>query len=153
MEPRISRIDADFKKYKKEIKLSETDLLHHELTREVIGAAMEVHRTLGSGFLESVYEEALVIEFDLRKILYERQKEVEVIYKEKTAKQFICDFLVEGKVLVELKALKDITAVEEAQLLNYLKATGLEVGLLINFGQSSLRYKRLVLQRHKAAAD
>ena len=133
--------------------MPETDLLHNEVTREIIGAAMEVHRTLGSGFIESVYEESLAIEFDIRKVQYERQKEIEVVYKGKTAKQFVCDFLVEGKVLVEMKALRDITAVEEAQLLNYLKATGLEVGLLINFGQSSLRYKRLVLQRHKAAAD
>jgi len=133
--------------------MAESDLLHSELTREIIGAVMEVHKTLGSGFLESVYEEAMAIEFDLRKVHYERQKEIEVVYKGKTAKQFICDYLVEGKVIVELKALRDITAVEEAQLLNYLKATGIELGLLINFGQSSLRYKRLVLQRRKETAD
>jgi GxxExxY protein len=114
---------------------------------------MEVHKTLGSGFLESVYEEALAIEFDIRKIHYERQKEVEVIYKGKPTKQFVCDYLVEGKVLVELKAFKMITAVEEAQVINYLKATGLEIGLLINFGQSSLTYKRLVLQKRKITTD
>ncbi len=106
---------------------------------------MEVHRTLGSGFLESVYEEALAIEFDLRKVRYERQKNIEVIYKGKTAKEFICDFLVEDKVLVELKALKGITAIEEAQVINYLKATGIKVGLLINFGEISLKHKRFVL--------
>ena len=131
----------------------ETSLLHHELTREIIGAAMEVHRTLGNGFLESVYEEALAIEFDLRKVRYERQKGIDVFYKELLAKQFVCDFLVGEKVLVEIKALKAITGIEEAQVLNYLRVTGLEVGLLINFGEQSLKYKRLVLQGQKATAD
>lgn len=133
--------------------MAETDLLHHELTREIIGAAMEVHGTLGPGFLESVYDEALAIEFGLRNISYERQKEIKVVYKGKTAKEFVCDFLIEGKVLVELKALNLITGAEEAQVLNYLKGTGIEVGLLINFGQSSLKYKRLVLQRKSKTAD
>ncbi|MBN1795872.1 MAG: GxxExxY protein [Sedimentisphaerales bacterium] len=133
--------------------MAESDLMHSEITREIIGAAMEVHRTLGSGFLESVYEEALAIEFNLRKVQYERQKNINVIYKGLLAKQFICDFLVDHKVLVELKAIKAITGVEEAQLLNYLKATGLELGLLINFGEQSLKYKRLVLQRRSKTAD
>jgi len=125
--------------------VAESDLLYSNLTREIIGAAMEVHSNLGPGFLESVYEEALAIEFDLRKVSYERQKGIDVFYKELLAKQFVCDFLVGEKVLVELKALKAITGVEEAQILNYLKATGLEVGLLINFGEQSLKYKRLVM--------
>jgi GxxExxY protein len=125
--------------------MSEQDLAHNELTRAIIGAAMEVHSTLGPGFLESVYEAALSIEFNLRGIKYEEQKAVPVMYKNQKAKEFFCDFLVDGKVLVELKALKAITNIEEAQVLNYLKATGLKVGLLINFGEQSLRYKRLVL--------
>jgi len=125
--------------------VSEQDLMHSELTRAVIGAAMEVHSNLGPGFLESVYEAAMAIEFNLRKIPYERQKAIPVVYKGEIAKDFFCDFLVDGKVLVELKALKAVTNVEEAQILNYLKATGLEVGLLINFGEKSLKYKRLVL--------
>lgn len=133
--------------------MAESDLLHNDLTREVIGSAMEVHSTLGSGFLESVYEQALAIEFDLRKVHYERQKNIEVVYKGKKVKEFVCDFLVEGKVLIELKALKAITGVEEAQVLNYLKATGLEVCLLLNFGQSSLKYKRFVLQGQKITTD
>jgi len=131
----------------------ESDLMHCEITRGIIGAAMEVHRTLGCGFLESVYEEALAIEFNLRKVRHERQRNINVIYKGLLAKQFVCDFLVEEKVLVELKALKAITGVEEAQVLNYLRATGLEVGLLINFGEKSLKYKRLVLGRQKETAD
>jgi GxxExxY protein len=119
--------------------------MHSELTRAVIGAAMEVHSNLGSGFLESVYEAAMAIEFNLLKVPYERQKAISVIYKGEKAKDFFCDFLVGDKVLVELKALKAVTSVEEAQILNYLKATGLQVGLLINFGEQSLKYKRLVL--------
>lgn len=125
--------------------MSERELMHSELTRGVIGAAMEVHSNLGPGFLESVYEAAMAIEFNLRNVPYERQKAIPVMYKGEKAKDFLCDFLVDGKVLVELKALKTITGVEEAQVLNYLKATGLEVGLLINFGEQSLKYKRLVL--------
>ena len=110
---------------------------------------MEVHKTLGSGFLENVYEEALIIELDIRKVRYERQKSIDVFYKGLLAKQFICDLLVGGKVLVELKALKTITGIEEAQILNYMKATGLEIGLLINFGEQSLNYKRFILQQKK----
>jgi GxxExxY protein len=125
--------------------LAEEDLIHNELTKAIIGAAMEVHSILGPGFLENVYEAAMEIEFNLRKVPYEHQKAIPVIYKGEKAKDFFCDFLVGGKALVELKALKAITSVEEAQLLNYLKATGLKVGLLINFGEQSLKYKRLVL--------
>jgi len=124
--------------------LSESDLIHSTVTREIIGAAMEVHSTLGFGFLESVYEEALAIEFELRRMSFERQKGIDVVYKGRRAKQLACDFLVEGVVLVELKAIKRISGVEEAQLLNYLKATNIKLGLLINFGEDSLRYKRLV---------
>ena len=119
--------------------------MHSELTRAVIGAAMEVHSNLGPGFLENVYEAAMAIELDLIKVPYERQKSIPVMYKGEKDKDFFCDFLVGENVLVELKALKAITGVEEAQVLNYLKATGLKVGLLINFGQQSLKYKRLVL--------
>ena len=125
--------------------MAEADLAHNEVTRQIIGAAMEVHSNLGPGFLESVYEEALAIEFKLQEVPYERQKAIPVMYKGEKAKDFFCDYLVDDKVLVELKALKAITGTEEAQILNYLKATGLKVGLLINFGEQSLRYKRLVL--------
>lgn len=125
--------------------MSERDLLHSELTRAVIGAAMEVHSTLGPGFLESVYEAAMAIELHLLKIPFELQKAVPVLYKGVKARDFFCDILADQKVLVELKALKILTQVEEAQVLNYLKATGLKVGLLINFGEQSLKYKRLVL--------
>jgi GxxExxY protein len=125
--------------------LAEKDLAHNELTRAIIGTAMEVHSNLGAGFLESVYEAAMAIELDLRNVPCERQRAISVMYKGEKAKDFFCDFLVGGNVLVELKALKAITGIEEAQLLNYMKATGLEIGLLINFGEQSLKYKRLVL--------
>jgi len=125
--------------------VSERDLRHSELTRAIIGAAMEVHSNLGPGFLESVYEEAMAIEFKLRGISFERQKPTPVMYKGEKAKDFFCDYLVGEKVLVELKAIKAITNNEEAQILNYMKATRLEVGLLINFGEQSLKYKRMVM--------
>jgi GxxExxY protein len=122
--------------------VAESDLLHSELTREIIGAAMEVHRVLGAGFVESVYEESLAIEFGLRKISYERQKPIDVLYKGRLAKQFICDFIVYGKIIVELKAIKEISDIEQAQVLNYLKSSELNLGLLLNFGSSSLEVKR-----------
>lgn len=124
--------------------MSEGEFLYKDLTKEIIGAAMEVHSTLGCGFLESVYEEALAVEFGLRDVSFERQKPLDVFYKEKNVKQFVCDFLVAGAVLVELKAIKELTGVETGQVLNYLKATSLKLGLLLNFGASSLQYKRVI---------
>ena len=124
--------------------MSECEFLYKDLTKEIIGAAMEVHSTLGCGFLESVYEEAMAVEFGLRDVSFERQKPLDVFYKEKNVKQFVCDFLVAGAVLVELKAIKELTGVETAQVLNYLKATSLKLGLLLNFGASSLQYKRVI---------
>ena len=120
------------------------NLLYAELTKEIIGAAMEVHKILHQGFLESVYEEALAIEFDLRNIPFVRQRPVDVLYKGKIAKQFFCDFLIAEKVLIELKAIKQLTNNESAQVLNYLKATGLELALLVNFGAPSLEFKRII---------
>lgn len=117
---------------------------HKELTRKIIGAAMEVYNTLGCGFLESVYEEALTLEFRLQNIEFERQKPLDVFYKGTKVKQFVCDFLVEGSVLVELKAIKELTPLETGQVLNYLKSTDLKLGLLLNFGASSLQYKRVI---------
>jgi len=124
--------------------LAESSLLYSELTRNIIGAAMEVHKVLGAGFVESVYEESLAIEFDLQKIPYERQKPFDIFYKGRFAKQFICDFVVYDRIIVELKAIKTLTDIETAQVLNYLKVTGLNLGLLLNFDASSLEYKRLI---------
>ena len=119
-----------------------TQLIYSEITGPVIGAAMEVHNILGPGFLESVYEEAFAIELDLRNISYKRQYPIDIFYKEKLAKQFVCDFIIEDVVVVELKALSQLGDIEKAQIINYLKATKLPVGLLLNFGAKSLEYKR-----------
>ncbi|MDD5459651.1 MAG: GxxExxY protein [Phycisphaerae bacterium] len=124
--------------------MTENCYLHKDLTHEIIGAAMEVHRILGNGFLESVYEESLAIELMSRDITFEQQRPLDVIYKGKLAKQFFCDLLVNDKILVELKAIKKLTENEYAQVLNYMKATGLELGLLINFGTRSLEFKRVI---------
>jgi GxxExxY protein len=109
------------------------------LTQKTIGAAIEVHRTLGPGLLESIYEEALCHEFDLRRIRYRRQVEIDVVYKDKVIKGQRIDILVEDEVIVEIKSLSKLPDVSMAQLLSYLKATGLERGLLINFGANMLR--------------
>ena len=119
-------------------------LIYSEITGPVIGAAMEVHKILGPGFLESVYEEAFAIELDLRNISYKRQHPIDIFYKEKLAKQFVCDFIIEDVVVVELKDLSQLGDIEKAQILNHLKATKLPVGLLLNFGTRSLEYKRFV---------
>lgn len=124
--------------------MSENAFLYKDLTGKIIGAAMEAHSTLGCGFLESVYGEALDVEFRSRNICFERQKSLGVFYKGKKVKQFVCDFLVAEAVLVELKAIKELKQAEVAQLLNYLKATNLKLCLLLNFGATSLQYKRVI---------
>lgn len=122
----------------------EKELLYADLTENIIGSVLEVHQTLGAGFLESVYEQALSIEFDLRKIPYKRQKSFEIIYKGRPAKEFSCDFVVYDKIILEIKAIKIISEIEQAQVINYLKASGLKLGLLVNFGNNSLEFKRLI---------
>lgn len=119
-------------------------LLYEDLTYKVIGAAIEVHKILGCGFLEAVYEESLAHEFNLRNIPFERQKILKVKYKDIIAKEYIADFLVDGKIIIEIKAMKCLTGIDEAQLQNYLKATGIKIGLLFNFGEKSLKYKRII---------
>lgn len=104
------------------------------LTEKIIGAAIEVHRHLGPGLLESIYEEALSIEFDLRNIPCQRQVDVDVTYKGHTIKGQRIDLLVDGQVVVELKAVARLPDVAQAQVLSYLKATRLKRALLINFG-------------------
>ena len=120
---------------------------HSEITREIIACAIEVHSHLGPGLLESVYEQALAHEFDLRHVGYERQKQIELEYKGKDVGLHRVDFLVEGEVIVELKAVEHVNKIYEAQVLTYLKATRKKVGLLINFNVERLKggIKRLVL--------
>jgi len=120
--------------------------LYMDLTKEIIGAAMEVHRELGSGFLEYVYEESLCYELNLREYSFDRQKELDIQYKDLLiARKYKPDLIVESKVIVEIKATSGLTKNEEAQLLNYLKATKMRVGLLLNFGTKSLEVKRRIL--------
>ena len=120
--------------------------LHKDLTHKIIGAAMEVHRELGPGFLEYVYEESLCHELNLREIYFERQKELDIYYKDLLIlKKYKPDLMIENKVIVELKATSGLMKIEEAQLLNYLKATKLRIGLLLNFGAESLEIKRRIL--------
>jgi GxxExxY protein len=114
-------------------------------TYALIGAAMEVHRQLGCGFLEAVYQEAYEIELTDRCIPFEPQVELPVRYKGRVLKTFYkADVLSHSAVVVEIKALSQLGPAEESQVLNYLKATGYETGLLLNFGRTSLQYKRYV---------
>ena len=115
-------------------------------TYAIIGAAMEVHRQLGHGFLEAVYQEALAKELKLRNIPFEREVELVISYKgEPLVSKYRADFICFGEVILELKTASRLTSADEAQVINYLKATGLHRALLINFGTSSLQYERKVL--------
>jgi len=119
------------------------------LSKEIIGAAIEVHRNLGPGLLESAYEQCLAHELSLRGITFERQKPVPVLYKNvKLDCGFRLDLLVQGKVVVEVKSVDKLNAVHEAQVLTYLKLTGCRLGMLLNFNERQMRdgIKRLVLR-------
>ena len=119
------------------------ELIYKDEAYRIVGAAMEVSNHLGCGFLEAVYHEALGIEFSEQKIPFESQKEITVSYKNIILdKKYCADFLCYGRIIVEIKAIKTITEIEEAQLLNYLQATNLPLGLLINFGSKKLEWKR-----------
>ena len=121
------------------------ELIYKEEVYRIIGAAMEVHKELGCGFLEAVYQEALELEFQFCKISYDREAKLNIYYKEILLnKYYEADFICFDKIIVELKALSGLTSEHESQLLNYLKATNFKVGLLINFGKQSLEYKRMV---------
>ncbi|OFZ53832.1 MAG: hypothetical protein A2W75_09210 [Nitrospinae bacterium RIFCSPLOWO2_12_39_15] len=114
-------------------------------TYKIIGAAMEVHKEMGCGFLEGVYQEALEVEFGVQGIPYKAQPVVEILYKGKPLeKKYQPDFICFDDVIVEIKALEHLSGIEEAQIINYLNATKLKVGLLINFGSKSLEHKRFV---------
>jgi len=121
-------------------------LLYKDEVYQIIGAAMEVHKVLGPGFLEAVYQEALEIEFILRGIPFESYKNLKIPYKESVLKKcYEADFVVFEKIIVEIKALDSIISKNKAQIINYLKATKLRLGVLINFGEESLVWKRFVL--------
>ena len=122
------------------------EFIFREECYEIIGCAIKVHNELGYGFLESVYQEALALEFDEGKIPYSKEKSIEIKYKGMLlSRKFVADFLCYDQIIVELKAVNSLSSEHYAQVLNYLKATGKRLGILINFGSERLQYKRIIL--------
>ena len=121
-----------------------TELIFKELTFAVIGAAMEVHKILGPGFLETVYQIALDRELKLRGIPFEQQKHLAVYYKDVLVGDYIADFVVDGKVIVEIKAVSAWNPRHDAQAVHYLAATGMQLALLLNFGTGSIQHRRII---------
>ncbi len=120
------------------------ELLHKEITKQIIGAAIEVWKELGYGFLEKVYQKAMKVELELRGIKAETESQIKVYYKRQLVGNYQADLLVNDCVIVELKVADKYNSLDEAQLLNELKATGIKVGLLINFGRHKAEFKRFV---------
>jgi len=122
------------------------NLLYKDEVYSIVGVAIEVHKEMGPGFLEAVYEECMAIESQAKKIPFETQVELSVNYKGRPLnKKYIADYIAYGKIIVEFKCIPKLTNIEETQILNYLKVTGLKVGLLINFGsKGKLEWKRYI---------
>jgi GxxExxY protein len=123
---------------------------YSELTGKIIGCAMEVHKRLGNGFQEVIYQRALAIEMEISGIAFSREHEMPIFYRDQPIGTRRVDFLVEGVVSVELKALTQLEDVHLAQAINYLEAYNLEIGLLLNFGAKSLEYRRLINPKFNA---
>ncbi|HEX8461900.1 MAG TPA: GxxExxY protein [Segetibacter sp.] len=126
-----------------------SELKYKETTEKIIGAAMKVHAALGNGFQEVIYQRALAIEFTENKIPFKREFNMKVFYKSIEVGERRVDFLVDGKIMVELKAQVSLESVHLAQAKNYLEAYNVKVGLLINFGAQSIQFKRLENQKFK----
>ncbi len=121
-------------------------ILYKEESYEIIGACMEVHKQLGCGFLEAVYQEALAEEYEIREIPFEQEKRLQIEYKGKILKkEYVADFVCYDKIIIEVKALSKLASEHLAQTLNYLKITDFDLGILVNFGKSSLEYKRVII--------
>jgi GxxExxY protein len=121
-------------------------------TYAIIGVAMEVHQELGNGFLEAVYQDAFEMELVERSIPFLREHPIPVLYKNRPlGTPYRSDFLCFGSIIVELKAIKALTEIEDAQVIHYLKSTGLNRAMLLNFGASQIEYKRLVLNLRESA--
>jgi GxxExxY protein len=119
-------------------------LLYEEETGKIIKACMNVFNELGNGFLEPVYQEALAIEFELQGIPFQREQKLEITYKgRKLNKEYYADFVCYNKIIVELKAISVLVKANQAQVINYLKATKMKIGLLVNFGSASLKWERI----------
>ena len=120
------------------------ELLHADITKQIIGGAFEVHQALGYGFLERVYQRAMQVELRLRGLKAEDEQPIKVHYKDHIVGDYQADLLVNNFLIVEIKIAAKYNAYDEAQLLNELKATGIRVGLLINFGREKVEFKRLI---------
>ena len=120
-------------------------IVHKDLSYQIINAAFGVHNTLGCGFLEKVYENALVINLRKKRINCKQQEAIKVIYENEVVGDYIADILVEDKIILEIKAVDQISDVHRAQVMNYLKATKIKLGIIINFAEPKLIYKRIVL--------
>ena len=121
------------------------EIIYKDLSYEIIGVAMEVHRELGNGFLEKVYENALMVLLNERGIKAEQQKEIKVYFRGAIIGNYIADILIEDSIIVEFKTVERIVDIHRAQVMNYLKATRLKLAMIINFKNKSLEYERIVL--------
>ncbi len=126
---------------------------YSELTGKIIGAAMEVHKYLGNGFQEVIYQRALSIELNMQNISHEREKEMPLSYKGFDIGKRRVDFFIEEKIMLEIKAVKILEDVHLAQAINYLEAYGMEIGLLINFGSTSLQFKRVMKPKNQSPSN
>ena len=126
---------------------------YSELTGKIIGAAMEVHKYLGNGFQEVIYQRALSIELDMQNISHEREKEMPLSYKGFDIGKRRVDFFIEEKIMLEIKAVKILENVHLAQAINYLEAYNMEIGLLINFGSASLQFKRVMKPKNQSPSN
>jgi len=124
------------------------ELLHKELSYKLIGVAIEIHKTLGPGFLEGTYQRAYESELKIQKILFVAQKKIKIFYKRIDLGFQVLDLVIDNKIIVEIKAVSEIIPIHQAQLISYLKATEYELGILINFGAKSLQYKRLIVSKN-----
>lgn len=125
-------------------------LLYEKETEKIIKACMNVFNELGNGFLEAVYQEALAIEFEIMNIPFKKEAKIEVYYKgNKLNKEYYADFICYDKIIIELKCVSRLVNANKAQVLNYLHGTKLAVGLLVNFGESSLKWERLTLLKNE----
>jgi GxxExxY protein len=120
-------------------------ILYRELSYDVVGAAMAVHKELGHGFLEKVYHNALAVELRNRGVPFEMEAPIKVSYKDEEVGDYYADFIIEGKRILEIKACNGICDEHMAQVINYIKATGLRLGILMNFGAPKFQFKRVVL--------
>ena len=124
---------------------AETELLHKDITKEIIDSAYQVHNALGCGLLEKVYNNALVVDVESKGRKVAAQQEFKVLYRDRIVGVYYADLVVENKVIVEVKSVEKIDDIHRAQLLNYLRISGIRVGLLINFARPKLEYERLVV--------